>query len=1179
MVIKSALQGFYDEVDDVLEYSYLVINTGNATLSSPFSVADDKIGTVTCPDTATLDPGGSITCTGSYTVNQGDLDAGSVTNTATAQGYHEGNPVNSGPDDATVPARDAANPSLIIVKRAEENTYREAGDVIHYSYLLVNNGNVTLDGPFSVDDDKASDESCPGDDSLEPGQSLTCTATYEITEGDVDAGSVTNAASARGYYNDQPVDSGQDTENVTKCNCDYPALVIVKTASESTFAVAGDVLNYTYLLINAGNVTLEGPFSVDDDKASDESCPGISSLGAGDSLQCSASYTVTDEDVSAGSVTNLATGQGTFNGNPVTTQPDSETVDVIGSQRPSILVVKSASESGYDSEGDVLHYSYIIVNNGNVPLNGPFSIDDDKASDENCPNVDTLLPGNTLTCTATYTVTEADLQAGSVTNVATASGTFNGGPIYSGPDNETVNANISPAPALMIVKSADPSLYTEAGDVINYSYLLINSGNVPLQGPFSVNDDRTDNESCPDEDTLDPGETMTCSSSYTITPADMNSGSVSNTASGQGYSNGNPINSSPDSETVNLAFTPAPSMTIIKSARETSYNAAGDVLHYTYYIVNTGNVPLDGPFSVSDDKASDESCPDEDSLDPGDFITCTATYTVEAGDLSDGSVTNKATAGASYNGEPVNSGETSATVPVGSAPIPSLRIVKSATETSYNAEGDVLNYTYFVINTGTVTLYGPFTVYDDLASDESCPTTDSLDPGGLIICTASYTVTADDMAAGSVTNAAFAEGYFNDSPVKSLTDNETVNADVNANPGLLIVKSAQEDNFTTVGDILHYSYLVINTGNVTLDGPFSVDDDKASDETCPDTASLDPGGSITCTATYTVTQADLDAGSVTNLAAGQAFYGGNPIASDPDGETVTEGVAANPSLLVVKSAVENKFSAIGDVLNYSYLVINTGNVTLTGPFTVNDDRSSDETCPVTAALDPGQYITCTATYTVTQTDLDADNVTNTATAQGSFGGTPVVSAPDSETVPEIGQTSGLVVIKSVTSSGPYVVGATITYNITAINTGTSTLTGVTVSDPGTGVTLGTCNPAIPATLTAGQNLTCQASHVVTEADITAGSYTNTAYADSDQTEPSSDTEVVNIGQAPAPAISVLKEVSIDGGTTWQDANSPTGPNLASGTDPRFRFMVTNTGNVALTGITLGRHRHQLVLPI
>ena len=63
-------------------------------------------------------------------------------------------------------------------------------------------------------------------------------------------------------------------------------------------------------------------------------------------------------------------------------------------------------------------------NAGNVTISGPITVSDDKIASVTCPAGD-LAPGAVITCTASYTVTQADLNNGSVTNIATAAGTFN----------------------------------------------------------------------------------------------------------------------------------------------------------------------------------------------------------------------------------------------------------------------------------------------------------------------------------------------------------------------------------------------------------------------------------------------------------------------------------------------------------------------------------------------------------------------------------------------------------------------------------------------------------------------------------------------------------------------------------------------------------------------------------
>ena len=90
------------------------------------------------------------------------------------------------------------------------------------------------------------------------------------------------------------------------------------------------------------------------------------------------------------------------------------------------------------------------------------------------------------------------------------------------------------------------------------------------------------------------------------------------------------------------------------------------------------------------------------------------------------------------------------------------------------------------------------------------------------------------------------------------------------------------------------------------------------------------------------------------------------------------------------------YSAVGDVIDYDYVVTNTGNVAARRARSrSSDDRTTVTSCPATASLAPGRKHHLHArSYTITQADLDAGTVTNTATASADG----VTSAPDSATV-------------------------------------------------------------------------------------------------------------------------------------------------------------------------------------
>jgi uncharacterized repeat protein (TIGR01451 family) len=140
---------------------------------------------------------------------------------------------------------------------------------------------------------------------------------------------------------------------------------------------------------------------------------------------------------------------------------------------------------------------------------------------------------------------------------------------------------------------------------------------------------------------------------------------------------------------------------------------------------------------------------------------------------------------------------------------------------------------------------------------------------------------------------------------------------------------------------------------------------------------------VDCTATYTVTQADIDeSDSIANTATatGTPPEGLRVPVSPPSSATVP--ITQDPAMTLVKSASPTSFTAAGTEITYSYKVTNTGNVTLTD-VKVTDPMPglSAVTCPRTT-LNPTESMTCTATYTTTEADVARGSIKNVASATG-----------------------------------------------------------------------------------------------------------------------------------------------------------------------------------------------------
>lgn len=839
-------------------------------------------------------------------------------------------------------------------------------------------------------------------------------------------------------------------------------------------------------------------------------------------------YTLTQADIDAGIVRNTATAVAESVLGAVEDDATAE-VDIVGVS--GITLTKTAgaiadtAADGRVGAGDSAPYSFTVRNTGTTVLRD-IALDDPMLGGAiDCADLDgaELLPSAEVECGPTvHTLTQADVERGSIRNTATVTGDSALGAV----DGTAVDEiDVVGTPAITLEKSAGVVIdtvadgRTGAGDTVDYRFTVRNVGSLILTDAVIADPLLGGNIDCPglSDAPLVPGAVVECGPiTYTFSQADADAGTVRNEASITADSVRGSVT---DEAETDVALPGANGVTLDKataSVVDVDGDGAigeGDTIAYTFSVRNTGTTTLRDARITDAMLGGALGCDALDGLvlGPDDTVTCApVVHTLAQGDVDAGQVRNEATVQATApRGEIVDD---TAVIDVSIGGTAGIEVQKSAgSVTDVDGDGaigagDAVAYDFTVRNAGTTSLQD-ITIDDEMLGGAlDCPALDDLvlAPGEDAACgPVPYTLTQNDVDDGIVRNTASAAAT---GPLGPVRDDASVDVAVVGTSGVELTKTpdavadVNDDGMIGVGDTVGYSFGIRNTGTTVL-RDIAVDDPLLGGAVdCPslDGLLLKPQAEASCgPAIYTLEQADIDAGTVHNEA---SVVAQSPAGEAEDTDEADVAISGTDRVGILKSAAavvdadESGRTDAGDTIAYTFTVQNPGTTTLTG-IVVADPRLSGAIVCGATTLAPSEATLCTGEPAVlTQDEVDAGEIVNTATVTATGrGGDPQTAQSTVRTQIENQPSIGLVKTGGdyVDESGDDRIGAgdSIAFRFVVTNTGVRTLTEVAIDDPELG---GPVACEIPD-LAPGETAECgPVRYALTAADVAFGEVVNVA---------------------------------------------------------------------------------------
>ena len=382
------------------------------------------------------------------------------------------------------------------------------------------------DGACGVSEIEANKDACP------PGRITHMDYDYSGFEPAVEGTMSINANNTAGYGTGNLIEYVNPPTPAPVAQ--HAAISLDNTVAPTSVTAANQRVTYSFRLNNTGNVALSS-VKVNPSAFSGKGVPPAIScpqhtLPAGVSEICTGNYTVTPADVAAGTVTYTATDSG-VSPTGATVSSNMKTSTLAMPERPALLLSTTANAASIAKAGAKITYTYAVKNTGNVALTGvrisrPAHSGTGTWSAISCPTT-TLARGAGMACKATYTATQADIEAGTaVTSTTVAGGNSPSGSAVSS-NASNVRTSISQRPSLSSTEKAGVTSVSRAGQKITYSFVVNNSGNLKMNylkvnATFSGRGTRS--PFVYRTRTLAPGARTTVTAIYTVAKADIAAG-------------------------------------------------------------------------------------------------------------------------------------------------------------------------------------------------------------------------------------------------------------------------------------------------------------------------------------------------------------------------------------------------------------------------------------------------------------------------------------------------------------------------------------------------------------------------------------------------------------------------------------------------------------------------------